>query len=52
MVSALVEECVFDACIADNPQEQMCNAFGKYAKLCASEDITGWREETQCRKFC
>ena len=49
-MSALVEECVFDACIADNPQEQMCNAFGKYAKLCAGEDITGWREETKCRK--
>ena len=35
----------------DDPQEEMCNAFAKFAALCAGEDISGWREEVNCRKF-
>ena len=50
-MSALIEECVFDACIVDKPEEEICNAFSKFAKLCAGEDMTGWREVAQCRKF-
>ena len=40
---------MYDACIMDNHEEQICNSFAKFTKLCPGEDISGWREKTKCR---
>ena len=47
-----IEDCVFDACIeSDSADEMICNALSAFVQECQGGDVSGWREEENCRKW-
>ena len=53
MATDIFNDCVYDACIMEDPQKYSCEMLEYFATSCESfegVDVTGWRSNTNCRK--